>query len=112
MNEQLKQHLDRLPDLCLRYGVRRLALFGSATGDDFDPNSSDLDFLVEFEHSEKLDPAEQYFGLKAALEKCFSRPVDLIEPHTVRNPFIRRAIDQSKVDLYGERFESLSVGYR
>ena len=35
--------------LCRRFGVRRLALFGSAARDDFDPERSDLDFLYEFE---------------------------------------------------------------
>ena len=37
-----------LTDLCRRFGVRRLELFGSAATDAFDPSRSDLDFLVEF----------------------------------------------------------------
>ena len=43
---------DRRPevaDLCERYGVKRLDLFGSAAGDGFDPEASDLDFVVSFE---------------------------------------------------------------
>ncbi len=35
--------------LCERYGVKRLDLFGSAAGDGFDPEASDLDFVVSFE---------------------------------------------------------------
>jgi len=35
--------------LCRRYGVRKLELFGSATDGAFDPRTSDLDFLVDFD---------------------------------------------------------------
>lgn len=42
----IDQHLDEISDLCSRYQVARLDLFGSAATDDFDPVSSDLDFIV------------------------------------------------------------------
>jgi predicted nucleotidyltransferase len=35
--------------LCETYAVKRLDLFGSAAGDGFDPEASDLDFVVSFE---------------------------------------------------------------
>jgi predicted nucleotidyltransferase len=56
--------------------VRRLNLFGSAARGDFDPQRSDVDFLVEFDrtHTDAL-----YFGLKEALEGLLGRPVDLVE---------------------------------
>jgi predicted nucleotidyltransferase len=40
---------EEIQDLCRRYQVRRLELFGSAVSDRFDPETSDRDFLVEFE---------------------------------------------------------------
>lgn len=42
--------LDReeIARLCRAFGVKRLAVFGSATTDRFDPDRSDVDFLVEF----------------------------------------------------------------
>ena len=46
MASVLDSHLAEIPDLCRRYGVARLELFGSAAGDAFDPQRSDLDFLV------------------------------------------------------------------
>jgi hypothetical protein len=36
-------------ELCRKYRVIRLEVFGSAVGDSFDPDKSDLDFLVEFQ---------------------------------------------------------------
>jgi predicted nucleotidyltransferase len=49
MIAEISAHRQELEDLCRRFHVRRLDLFGSATGNDFDPARSDLDFLVEFD---------------------------------------------------------------
>jgi len=51
----IDQHLEQVAALCRRAGARRLDLFGSAARDEFDPASSDLDFLVEFDD---LPPAK------------------------------------------------------
>ena len=45
-----------LADLCRRFGVVRLDLFGSATGPEFDPAASDLDFIVEYPPHHDLGP--------------------------------------------------------
>lgn len=52
MNRLVEENRDRLIELCRRFRVRRIELFGSATGDHFDPDTSDLDFLVTFEEME------------------------------------------------------------
>ena len=49
MASVLDAHLAEIPDLCRRFGVARLELFGSAASGAFDPQRSDLDFLVEFD---------------------------------------------------------------
>jgi hypothetical protein len=89
-----------LASLCRRYHVRRLELFGSAVAGDFEPATSDLDFLVEFE---ELDPpayADAYFGLRESLSALFQRPVDLVSPTAVRNPYFLRSIERSRALLY------------
>lgn len=89
-----------LAELCARYRVRRLAVFGSATRDDFDPARSDLDFAVEFA---PLAPAEHYasyFGLQESLEQLFQRAVDLVEYAPIRNPYFRRSLEESQAMLY------------
>ena len=89
-----------LTGLCKRYGVTRLELFGSAVGERFDPQRSDLDFLVTFGSVRGLGLAEQYFGLKDELERLFSRPVDLIELDAVDNPYFLEAIQTERQLLY------------
>lgn len=87
-------------ELCRRKQVRRLEIFGSAARDDFDPSRSDLDFLVEFEPKSPVRGLDAYFGLKEELEALFGRPVDLVMPDAVRNPYVRAGIDKSRHLLY------------
>lgn len=94
---------DELPEIeaiCRRHGVRRLELFGSATGEAFDPATSDLDFLYEIEPPPGMGYADAYFGLREALEALFERPVDLVSLRAVRNPYFLENIAPSRRLLY------------
>ena len=67
-----------LAAVCRRYGVARLEVFGSAArGTDFDPQTSDADFLVEFDPTAAWPPFDQFFDLAEALSMTLGRPVDL-----------------------------------
>lgn len=100
MNPLIRPHLDAIADLCRRHHVRRLALFGSATRDDFDPQRSDVDFLVDFESLPPGEHADSYFGLLEDLEALLGRPVDLVESSTLRNPYRRQEIEATQVLLH------------
>lgn len=91
----------QVAELCRSSHARRLHLFGSATRADFRPADSDLDFLVEFDES--LPPAayaQAFFELKAALERLFQRPVDLLTPEALRNPYLRQRVEVEQVPVY------------
>jgi uncharacterized protein len=101
MHADIARHRDALVALCRRYDVERLEVFGSAArGDDFDPARSDADFLVTFKPESRLPPLEQFFGLAEALEALLGRPVDLIEPQVVENPYILAGINRSREVVY------------
>ncbi len=85
--------------LCRRFGVSRLALFGSAVTPDFDPEHSDLDVLVEFA-DDVDDLFDAYFGLREALADLAGRPIDLVMASAVKNPFVARSIAETRQDLY------------
>ena len=91
---------EELRELCRRFHVRRLDLFGSAAREDFDPARSDLDFLVEFQPAPPGGYADAFFGLKESLEQLFGRPVDLVAAAAIRNPFFRESVEGAKVPLY------------
>jgi uncharacterized protein len=92
--------LPEIAELCRRYGVRRLDLFGSAVTGRFDPARSDLDFLVEFEELPVGDYAKSCFGLRGSLENLFGRSIDLLTEPTLKNPYLRRQVESEKRILY------------
>ena len=101
MHASIEQHRAEIADLCRLFAVRRLEVFGSAArGVDFDPVTSDADFLVEFAPGSKLAPLRQFFGLAEALEELLGRHVDLVEPGAIRNPYIRASIDRAREVVY------------
>jgi hypothetical protein len=101
VREFIRQRQSGIAELCLRYHVRRLDVFGSAgRGQRFDPRTSDVDFLVEFEPGLSAGYARMYFEFQEALERLVGRPVDLVTASAVRNPFFRAGIQRSRERVY------------
>jgi predicted nucleotidyltransferase len=99
--QSLQNHQKDIAELCRRFGVARLGLFGSAARSDSSEEPNDLDFLVVFrdDHSELL--FDRYFGLKESLEALFEKPVDIVEERAIRNPFFREEVETHRVWVHG-----------
>ena len=96
MHAAIADKKEELAELCRRHDVVRLEVFGSAArGGDFDPLTSDVDFLVEFKLADDRAPLRQYFDFAEALRQALGRSVDLVESGAVGNPYLRAAIDKS-----------------
>ncbi len=65
-------------DFCKNHGIHRLCLFGSATREDFDPEQSDIDLLVEYKNGEH--PGLNHFLIADEFSELFGRKVDLNTP--------------------------------
>ena len=100
MIDEIELHREELQALCRRFHVLRLDLFGSAARGDFDPEHSDIDFIVEFERDAPLHPFDAYFGLKEGLEALFGRRVDLVMPGAIKNPYRKASIEQDRETVY------------
>lgn len=100
MDSPLEGKHEALGGLCRRYNVRRLYLFGSSLRADFDPERSDLDFLVELGEPPDGRPANQYFGLLKELRTLFGRPVDLVDADAIRNPWFRKSVEATRRELF------------
>ncbi len=96
----IEERADELRRLCLHYGVRRLDLFGSAATGPYDPEESDLDFLVEFQPAALDAYADAYFGLLEALRQLFGRPVDLVVKSAIKNPYFLQSVEQTRTPVY------------
>ena len=94
------QRRQEVAKLCQRFSVRSLAFFGSILRDDFDAAASDIDVAVQFALATDAPTARQYFDLKAALEKLFGRPVDLVELDAMPESRLKRIIERTQVSVY------------
>ena len=98
--EIVERNLPAIAELCRCFGVRRLDLFGSAATGRFDPERSDLDFLVEFQPMPMRAYAQAHAGLHQRLEELFARAIDLLTDSALENPYLRRQIESEKITLF------------
>ena len=92
MNKILTEKLPQVVALCQSSGVRKLEAFGSVVRDDFDEETSDLDFLVDLPYSVPGSYVDAYFGFKEGLEALFGRSVDLVTAKSLENPYFRARV--------------------
>jgi|GEM_PF-428382 len=89
---------DRLADYCRRWGVKRLAFFGSIIHGDFDPKQSDVDVLVEFENGKR--PRGFYGEMPEELAAILGvREVDLLTFDSI-NRWIRNDVLAEAIEAY------------
>ena len=90
----------QLEQICQRYNVARLDLFGSAVTGRYREADSDLDFLVEFKELSLQAYGAAYFSLLKSLEQLFGRPVDLVDASSIENPYFRASVEETRVLVY------------
>jgi uncharacterized protein len=86
--------------LCKSHNVKYLYAFGSSTNEKFDPMSSDIDLLVEIDSPDPIDRGEKLLSLWDMFENFFNRKVDLMTESSIRNPYLKKSIDSTKVLIY------------
>ena len=100
MTPRIEDKKEELFALCRKFNVCTLELFGSAARGTFDPETSDLDFLVVIGSEEPIRHADEDFGLLFDLETLFGRKVDLVEVEAVRNPYFLRNVTKDRMVVY------------
>ncbi|MHA7130740.1 nucleotidyltransferase family protein [Algoriphagus namhaensis] len=100
MLDLVENKKSELEELCKRFSVEELFLFGSAAKASTQ-EPKDLDFAVTF--SSILSPIERgesYFRLGEALELLFQMEIDLVSYSAIRNPIFKEELDNSKAQVY------------
>jgi len=101
MHRLIEQRRGDIAELCRRYGVRRLEIFGSgARAVDFDPQRSDVDFLVQFDTRDGAPGLREFFDLRDELTTLLGRPVDLVMAGSVSNPFVKADVERTRQTVY------------
>ncbi len=99
MIDLLRAKKDDIAALCIRFGVGRLDVFGSAADGTWIPGTSDIDFLVTFD-DRSAGYARRWLTLEQELKGVLGAPVDLVIDDAIRNPYFRRSVDRQRVSLY------------
>lgn len=108
----IRDNLPRLYAICRKHYVKRLWVFGSVVRDDFRPDS-DIDILYEFDLEQMPDKEYlgHFWGIWDDLELIFGRKVDFVHYPSLKNPYLKAAIDQSKVLIYEKERTQVSQGH-
>ncbi len=97
----LSNHFEQIKNACASNKVKTLFAFGSVVTNDKFKADSDIDLVVDIAETDPLAYADNYFNLKEQLEQIFNRQVDLLEQKAIRNPFLKKEIEQTKILIYG-----------
>lgn len=84
----IEENRDAIAALCRRYGVQKLAVFGSAVTGEWDPAHSDIDFLIDL-GTYDLDVTWRLLGFGVAMEDLLSHEVDLVTQRSLKTPWFR-----------------------
>ncbi|MDF9831522.1 nucleotidyltransferase domain-containing protein [Parabacteroides sp. PF5-6] len=108
MEPIIVDNLERITELCREYHVKRLYVFGSATGRGIDGNpfneSSDIDLLIEYEDIiydfEHFDYIRNADAFHEQMQLLFGRKVDIVNDSSIRNRRFRQYIEKQKQLVY------------
>jgi uncharacterized protein len=99
----LAEHLEAIRALCREFGVKRLEVFGSVCTDDFDPDESDVDFLVEYPEDYDFGPwIGRFFDLQERLAEVMGRSVDVVMVSALRNRWFKLEANKTRTTIYDE----------
>lgn len=94
-------NIDKITALCRKYKVKNLYVFGSILTPRFN-DSSDIDLLFNFDKEiDYNNYADNFFDLWEGLKSVFGRDVDLVDEHTIRNPYFKAEVEDTKRLIYG-----------
>ena len=100
IQKEISNRINDFKAICDDHKVRYLFAFGSSTSDHFNCETSDIDLLVEIDSPDPIDRGELLISLWDNFEDFFSRKVDLLTNSSIRNPYLQKSIDATKVLIY------------
>ena len=101
IHPEVEKHIPAIRALCREFGVSRLEIFGSAVTDEFDPERSDVDFLVTYPEEYDFGPwAGRLFDMEEQLSRLLNRNVDLVMPSALDSKWFRREAEKTRTVIF------------
>lgn len=98
--KEITDHIAQINKLCDTHDVKSLFAFGSVVSGKLN-SASDIDLVVDIVSPDPITYSDNYFDLKFQLEDILKRQIDLLENNSIKNPFLKQRIDNTKVLVYG-----------
>ena len=98
----IELNLQKITELCRRFHVRKLWVFGSILTPRFN-DDSDVDICVDFDREkiQLFEYADNFFDFQFALEDLLRRKIDITEDNAVKNPYFRAELNETRRLIYG-----------
>ncbi len=107
IHPEVEKHLPAIRALCREFGISRLEIFGSAVTDEFDPERSDVDFIVTLPEEFDFGPwGSRYFSIEDALSRILRREVDVISASSLErkaNRYFLQNVTQTRRLVFDAR---------
>lgn len=100
IKDEIAKHSNEFRVLCQTHKVKSLYAFGSATTANFDFIKSDIDLLVDLDVPDPIERGEKLISLWDTFEIFFKRKVDLLTNSSIRNPYLKKNIESTKILIY------------
>lgn len=108
LRESIKSKMTEFLSLCKSHNVKSLYAFGSSITDQFDEETSDIDFLIEIDNEDALERGENLINIWDKFEQFFQRKVDLLTSNSIKNPILKKNIDATKILIYDGKEQKIS----
>lgn len=101
MIPKIRNKKNRIIEICKKFRVTELYVFGSALLVDSHSEESDIDFAVIFDTAIPVeDMADHYFGLIEELERTLQNCIDLVTLVSIKNKIFKEELENTMVNLY------------
>lgn len=105
----ISKNSEEFKSICRKHKVDTIYAFGSSVTIYFNPKTSDIDLLIEVKERDPIDRGELLMSLWDDLELFFNRKVDLLTPTSLKNPYLKKSIDETKVLIYEGSGEKILI---
>lgn len=109
MKDKIQTRIHDFVALCKAHKVKNLYAFGSSISDRFNESESDIDLLIEIDANDPAERGEYLMSIWDQLELFFQRKVDLLTYKSLKNPFLKKSIDATKMMIYDGEKQEVSI---
>lgn len=109
LKDEILNKLNDFLKSCKSHNVKYLYAFGSSITDKFDIEKSDIDLVVEIDEIDPIQRGEKLISLWDYFELFFNRKVDLLTDSAIKNPYLRKSIDSTKILIYDGKQQKILI---